>query len=350
MSRVQFVETVTVSGGPAGTLLPVVGIAATPYIVNPDGSEGSQVTAYVDRTSLVSPTSLATDATGTISFWLDAGDYNVHMDDQQSPPRIQSYVRGFTAPIIDNTQFIVAAQNLIQFTGDTKFSLQPSDHGLKPDGTYEWLLVSSDVDGGGRKVDHTLYPGIHQILGSPTPDSLGMIRLPNLSGRALIASGAATGLTRRNLLDLIGEETHKTVTSEMPAHDHVLHNGSTGVTVDQHGTGVTAGTSSDNAINSPLYYAGICTDNNVYSGSMGSGQNGAAPWGCSAHAVGWVPSQLPHSHNVNITDPQHNHTVTDNGHGHTLDQTGGGVGAAIGDSVAHNNIQPSAGFNLFVKS
>lgn len=304
MSRVQFTETVMIPGGPGGTLTPVKGIAATPYNINLDGSEGSQATAYVDRTSLTQPDSLATDATGSISFWLDAGDYDIHMDDQQSPPRIRSYIRGFTAPVIDTSQLVVAAQNLIQFTGDTKFSIQTADHGLKADGTYEWLLITNNADGGGRKIDHSLYPGIWSLLGSPAPDGAGMIRLPNISGRAVIASGAATGLTSRHLLDLIGEETHQLSVAEMASHNHLL--------------------------NDPQHFHTIKQSHQAVL-STGS-------WSTFFPAEGGAR-----------TTPYMNAGSMDQAASVELVSTGISINSN-GAGGSHNNMQPSACLNLFVKS
>lgn len=215
MSRVQFVETVTIPNSVGGALMPLAGVGATPYVVNTAGIEGGQANAYAGRIGTTAASSLVTDASGTVSYWLDAGDYNVHVSDQQSPKRIQDYTRGFTAPVIDTNALVVAAQNLIQFTGDTKFSMQTADHGLKADGSFEWLLVSSDPDGGGRQVDGAIYSTLRQIMGNP-PLTAGKFRLPNISGRALIASGAASGLTARNLLDMFGTEVHSHPIGSLP--------------------------------------------------------------------------------------------------------------------------------------
>lgn len=95
MPRAQFSETVIAPLGPGGVEIPLSGVAATVYNVNPDGSEGSGATAYAGRTGSTGAT-LVTDSSGTVNFWLDVGEYNVHMDDQTMPHRITSYVRGFS--------------------------------------------------------------------------------------------------------------------------------------------------------------------------------------------------------------------------------------------------------------
>jgi microcystin-dependent protein len=222
MGRVNFRETAVVGSGASGSLFPLEGIAYVPYMVNPDGSQGSQAQAYADRTSNIVAPSFITDAVGSIAYWLNAGDYNIDVSDQQSPPRIDPYIMGFTAPIVDTAALLESAQGVLQFTGDLKFSMQISDHGVILAGGYEWLLVNSDIDGGGRKLDHLAYPGLWDLMGSPALDGSGNFRLPNISGRTLIATGAAASLTNRNLLDLLGEEVHLLTGAEsgLPQHAH----------------------------------------------------------------------------------------------------------------------------------
>lgn len=340
MARVQFNETVTIPGGPIGTLIPVPGIAATPYNVNPDGTEGSQVTTYVDRTSLTHPTSLLTNASGKISFWLEPGDYNVHIDDPQSPPRIASYIVGFTAPVIDTSQLVIAAQNLIQFTGDTKFSMQTADHGLKPDGTFEWLIMVSNADGGGRKLDPTIYPGIYSLMGSPALDGSGLFRLPNVSGRALIAAGAATGLNPITLMQIIGALQHShTAELTIPGlnasivipslvvnpHSHTLASGGAEMWVESGG--------------GPFKIAfaqnGSLTEN--YSGYFDVG----------AQNENWNNIPLSNKNPIALVG------ATDNSSGSTTatgTSTTTASGLTSGSTDSTSSYGPSFGMNLFVKS
>lgn len=304
MARVNFVDTVVVPLGPAGSLIGISGIAMTPYTINPDQTEGPQATAYAGRTGAVLASTLASDATGTVSYWLDAGDYNIHYDDPLTPPRITSRVRGFTAPVIDTNTLIIAAQNLIQFTGDLKHSMQINDHGLKPDGTFEWLLIKTDGSLGGRKVSSTDYSALWALMGSPAPDGLGNFVLPNISGRALIATGQATASTSiRTLLQMLGEENHQLTVAEHASH---AHPGSTG-TSHQHAM--------------PPFPS-----------------NSGGSFITHAYADGGGIAAVAVSGGAFATSAS-----TGNG-------TGGVTVASQGGDTAHNNIQPSTAMNLFVKS
>lgn len=77
-------------------MFPLDGVAATPFICNPDGSDGQQAFAYADATS-PSRGNMVTDASGNVSYYLDPGNYNIHFADQKLYPRIKSFVRGFTS-------------------------------------------------------------------------------------------------------------------------------------------------------------------------------------------------------------------------------------------------------------
>lgn len=317
MSRVQFVETVTVSGGVAGALIPLAGFAATPYVVDINGNEGGQANAYANRQGNTAASSMVTDASGTVSYWLDAGDYNIHFQDQQSPPRISNYIRGFTAPIIDTNQLVVGAQNLIQFTGDTKFSMQASDHGLKPDGSFEWLLMTSDPDLGGRQVDGVLYATLRALLGNPGLIA-GKFRLPNVSGRVLIASGAAASLSARSMYDLFGSEAEAIDISKMPYHDH---GGATG-------TGTTGNESAFHNHNiGSNFFIVTPTSIGVVNVTTGGTQQVVSQRGDVTQAA-----------STGSENQSHNHSAP------SLSIPGQGGG------LPHNNMQPSTGMNLFVKT
>lgn len=357
MGRVFFTDTCTIPAGPAGSLIPLAGIAYIPFVVDSSGMEGSQATAYADRMSLIEAPTLATGLDGSVGYWLDAGDYNIHVSDQQSPARISATVRGFTAPIIDTSQVVIAAQNLIQFTGDLKHSMQAVDHGLKSDGSYEWLLVSSDADGGGRKISHTLYNALWVLSGSPTPDSAGKFRLPNVSGRTLIASGSSTGLTSRHLNDVVGEETHVIAINEITNHSHGIAAGGTGITTVASATGATVNSGnaavSDSGHSHSLVGFVIASTLGSWgfvSVSAGSGQvvpynNNLAGNNAQLTADGTASAAISDSgHSHGLSDPTHSHTINDPTHSH------GGATGAVGSTQPHNNIQPSYGMNCFIKS
>lgn len=337
MSRVQFVETVTAPAGINGSLIPLIGVGATPYVVDVNGIEGGQANAYAARNGATAASSMVTDVSGTVSYWLDAGDYNIHFEDQQAPPRVANYIRGFTAPVINTDQLVVGAQNLIQFTGDTKFSMQSVDHGVKTDGSFEWLLVIPDSDGGGRQVDGTIYAVLRQLLGNPALTS-GKFRLPNISGRALIAAGAAAtagGITTsaRHLLDMFGAEAVVLDSTMMPSHSH---GGTTGNDSPDHwhsdgghshGPDINAGTDMKFVYD----HAGVALNGQVSNtgGTTMIATNGPI-------SISGVTGAGNASIGGAVT------AATAGRHAHSIPLAGGGLG--------HSNIGPSTGMNLFVKT
>jgi microcystin-dependent protein len=103
----------------------------------------------------------------------------------------------------------------VYYPGDYKHSRQPADHGDNGGGGFEWLLVGS-----ARSVSKTLYPNLWAILGSPAVDGSGNFALPVAAGRALVATGAATGVTTRTSGTIAGAETVTLTAAQIPAHAH----------------------------------------------------------------------------------------------------------------------------------
>lgn len=337
MTRVNFVEIVTLPLGPGGSLIPVPGVAVVPYTVNPDESQGPQAVAYAARTGATQVATLVTDAGGRVNYWVESGDYDIAYTDTHNPPRIASYTLGFSAAEALIGQIIT--------TGDAKYSFQPNDHGQNPDGTYEWILVTSDADGGGRKLQQTLYMALWYILGSPAVDGNGNFRLPNVSGRTLVASGAATGLTIRHLNDSYGFESHSHTVAGLPipslsvpslsipslgvavaAHSHTLSaNGGAMMWYDNGGNRLY---SAGNAANGPNMTANeYVTFNNAPSGITILAQT------------------------IALTGTTDNSTP---GGSTGASATGTGVtgtgSTGSGTSSTQTNAQPSYGMNLFVKT
>lgn len=94
--RAQFFETITAPLGNSNGVIPIEGMSAIPYVCNQDGSDGPQAPAFVDTSSpdTILPVS---DNLGRVAFYLDPGNYNIHFEDQNRPPRIKSFVRDFTS-------------------------------------------------------------------------------------------------------------------------------------------------------------------------------------------------------------------------------------------------------------
>jgi microcystin-dependent protein len=71
----------------------------------------------------------------------------------------------------------------------------------------------------GRTLKATDFPELAELL---SVSQVGQIKLPDLSGRAIIGTGTGEGLTKRDLFSLGGAETHKLTVDEMPSHGHAV--------------------------------------------------------------------------------------------------------------------------------
>lgn len=72
----------------------------------------------------------------------------------------------------------------------------------------------------GSTYDGTDYPLLYPRIDAQWDNGDGTFTLPDARGRAVIGTGAGTGLTARSVGDTMGEETHTLTTAEMPAHVH----------------------------------------------------------------------------------------------------------------------------------
>lgn len=112
---------------------------------------------------------------------------------------------------LDTDNLTAVVQEMLFTTGD----IRPWIFRTAPSG---WLLV--DRPGMAATAAH---PRLRQKLiddGSPWGLSGADPLLPPLPGRVAVGAGTGTGLTRRDLGQLLGEETHRLTTAEMPIHTH----------------------------------------------------------------------------------------------------------------------------------
>lgn len=355
MSRVNFVETITLPQGPGGSLIPVSGIAAIPYTVNPDQTQGSQAVAYTTRSGSTEEEGFLTDSTGSVSYWIESGDYNVVFSDPQSPPRITTYTRGFNAAEASSEELLT--------TGDTKFSFQAADHGLNADGSYQWLLVTSAEGGTSRLVPQATYMGLWNELGTPDVDGDGNFPLPNISGRQLVAAGAASGLTSRALNDMYGGEEITLTSENLPSHTHGVSGTTNGEsTTHTHGvSGSTAPAATDLTVDTLTYLAGststgfiTCNPNEgatIVSAGVTSNVDGVIVPRDSDSTSSFGMSYAGHGHGV--SDPNHSHSISitsgnaSNDHNHSFSATSDN---GTGTDAPVSNLDPSYGMNLFVKT
>ena len=97
--RAEFSETVLMPWGTRGSLVPAEGVKAEPWVAYTDGSDAilSSAWAESDPVSNIPAESLYTDESGSVSYYLDPRDYNIHFSDTHDPARFSPYVRGFSS-------------------------------------------------------------------------------------------------------------------------------------------------------------------------------------------------------------------------------------------------------------
>lgn len=80
------------------------------------------------------------------------------------------------------------------------------------------------------------YPLLYAMLDASLIVDADNFTTPDLQGRTVLGSGSGAGLTARSFGDTGGKETHQLTTSEIPSHDHGVHQH--GVSPDIEGVGV----------------------------------------------------------------------------------------------------------------
>jgi microcystin-dependent protein len=185
---------------------------------------------------------------------------------------------------------------IIQFAGQTS-----------PTG---WLLCD------GSEVLKSTYGDLYEVIGDVYGEACSSDKfvLPNLSGRVIVGSGSADGLSCRNLAAVGGEERHELSVCELPSHTHSgttgcggfhEHSGITESSGRHHHTGTTETSESHN-------HGGTVSsvDDHNHGGEVSSSGN--------------------HSHEGEVGSAgAHNHggaTGADGNHSHTSNATGGTIG------------------------
>jgi microcystin-dependent protein len=255
---------------------------------------------------------------------------------------------------------------IIQFAGQTA-----------PTG---WLLCDgSEVL---KSTHESLYGVIGDLYGEAS--SSDNFVLPNLSGRVIVGSGSADGLSCRSLAAVGGEERHELSVCELPSHTHSgttgcggshEHSGITESSGRHHHTGTTESSESHNhggTVSSvdDHYHGGAVggSGNHNHDGSVGSagahnhggatGANGNHSHTSNATGGTIGLGNLNGSHtagSIDETDGEmslnttaalsideagnHTHTISEAGaHVHTISDSGTHVHAISGDGAHNHNI------------
>jgi microcystin-dependent protein len=198
---------------------------------------------------------------------------------------------------VSATQLAAAVQQALFAPGDLKTSVRTTP------GTG-WLLC--DGAAVSRTTYRALFDEIRETWGAG--DRSTTFNVPDLRGRAMIMAGTGTGLTARTLAQRLGVETHRLTISEMPAHAHTV---ATDAADPDHTHASQSGTAflTDNVTGRNGVYDATAGGNRGF-GNAGGGFTGAAD------------AALNHAHGIRS-------------------EGGGGT---------HENMQPSAVVNVFVKT
>lgn len=131
--RTQFSETVLKPWGPNGSLIAAEGVLAIPYAAFTDGSDLGVAHAWAERdpNSSIAAASTSTDESGTVAYYLDAGDYNIHFSDTHIPSRFDPYIRGFSSVPSGISADFVSLQSTFLSMESRKWT----QHSLQIDGT-----------------------------------------------------------------------------------------------------------------------------------------------------------------------------------------------------------------------
>jgi microcystin-dependent protein len=189
--------------------------------------------------------------------------------------------------------------------------------------TSGWLLCD------GSAVSRTTYSGLFSVIGITYGSGNGSttFNLPDFRGRSIIGAGSGVGLTARALGQTGGEETHTLLASEIAAHAH-------GVNDPSHAHGVADpghAHSFLDGLHAPL------TDGNGWATNYGFTQNGTSQW--------LVPTRFGGGTFYEATGVL--------GAGTGIGIYGAYTGISIqnaGGGGSHNNMQPYAVANVFVKT
>lgn len=283
MSRDIYTETIAYVAAD-GTLKAAPNVQVTVYNVNSDGTEGSVATIFQARTGVAVQTNpFLTGVAGLVTFWANAGDYNIHLHDTSSTPKISDTTLGWSSSpggVAQSSQWDV---------GDIKFSARNADYGrwLKLDGRQ---LTQTEVEsalgliaGDGSAIVAFLGTGAGSKYGSAAS---GKIFLPDTRRSMPMMAGPTSdgpaGLTARPLTAVGGVETVTLTSSQsgVPVHNHTAsqaahdHGASTGAeAAHTHGVGTLAVASHSHAAGTMVTTSGgdHRHDISAYQGAAGSG-------------------------------------------------------------------------------
>ncbi|NBO71606.1 MAG: hypothetical protein EBU66_13555 [Bacteroidetes bacterium] len=188
-------------------------------------------------------------------------------------------------------------------------------------GDIKWSVRLEDFDGwllcDGRQVYRDAYSDLFALIGTSfgAGDGITTFNLPDSRGRVCGMIGAGSGLTYRNLGNLIGTETHTLTVNEIPSHTHT-------------GTTNTSG-NHNHAYNDAYFAENRGAGGGMYGTSSSTDYDNDLVWRRPNGGFSTSPVDISTSTNGN-----HTHTITTN---------------STGEGDSHNNMQPTVFIgNVFI--
>lgn len=235
-------------------LEPLANIQITVYKYLSTGTRDTTPSAiYTTRNgSTVKANPFVTSASGQVTFWADAGDYDILFHDLSSPARIGDQTLGWEAlPAADQSipmSLLPGAGQGLAVTGELKLFAGTS----APAG---WLFAD------GRVLSRTTYAALYAVIGTAyntSGESSTDFRIPDYRGRMIMGpdnfgtTGAASRITvaSSGRGGSGGTERHALTIAEMPLHNHpplansngfIVNAGSPGLPQNYAGAGAGSG-------------------------------------------------------------------------------------------------------------
>ncbi len=228
MARTHFYHVVTRKNISTGELEPLADFLATAYHVDDSGTETTLATIFLGRTGLTTATGLST-ANGVISFWLDDGDYNVHIADTTGPARLSAFQVGVSAisgaayqaalqATIDALALLESRATALELTSYKTGDIKVTTNEFTEAG---WVVCMGQI------VNRATYADLFDVIGETfgPGDGSTTFELPNLSNRVPLGTSVAGSdhtypgvTTALGFAD--GEMEHSLIEAEIPTHVH----------------------------------------------------------------------------------------------------------------------------------
>lgn len=318
--------------------------AASVTVTITDRNTHNPAVVYAALTGTTTLSSVVTDTNGNVPGYVVEGSYTLTAAPSGSFVGATVNWEAVRGDGVENVY--PGAVDVPQLTTPIQQSLVPTGSILPFGGSSApagFLLCTGSV------VSQTTYANLYAVIGTTwntTGEGTGNFRIPDLRGATLVGAGTASWGTSRTLGKYglpsggtyLGEETHRTVNAEMPAHSH---GGSTALTsTDHYHTfgGETGGQSVDHS-HTTYMSVGAQANLNLWEGS------GHGSWfgpGTTFTGYGSTGASTDHAHAYSGNTSYQSAIFGNYNHSHVINSDGG--------TSAHNNMPPFGVVNYVIKT